>query len=99
MAFAGAQTAGALKTCFVTFDISGEGTVEFGGGSVTNYGSSILVDRDLTSNAMFEMALLPDEGYVVSSATYELFKYNYDKSYTLIVSCVINDSAPFLFLA
>jgi hypothetical protein len=86
MAFAGAQTAGAQKPCVVTFDISGEGTVEFGGGSVTNYGSSIQVDRDLTSNAMFEMALLPDEGYYVSSATYQLFKYNYDNSFTLITS-------------
>ena len=94
MAFAGAQTARAQgpepKPCNVTFDISGEGTVKFGGETVTN-DETILVDRDLTSIAMFEMALLPDEGYVVSSATYQLFKYYYNKTFTLITSGVLSN--------
>ena len=72
IAFAGAQTAGAQepepeqKPCKITFDISGEGTVEFRGETVTN-GQTI----DFHIPSVNALTLTPKTGYYVSSVTYD----------------------------
>ena len=68
MAFAGAQTAGAQvpepKPCKITFDISGGGTVEFRGETVTNSQT-----KDCTIPSDDVLTITPKTGYVVSSVT------------------------------
>ena len=66
MAFAGAQTAWAQTLCNVTFDISGKGTVVFGGKTVTN-GKTIVCPIPSVS----ALTITPETGYVVSSVTYD----------------------------
>ena len=74
MAFAGAQTAGAQEEeaqeeqtlCNVRFDISGKGTVVFGGKTVTN-GKTIVCS--ITFGHV--LTITPETGYVVSSVTYD----------------------------
>ena len=72
MAFAGAQTARAQepepeqKPCKITFDISGEGTVVFGGETVTNGQTQVCI---LPYGSV--LTLTPKTGYYVSSVTYD----------------------------
>ena len=71
MAFAGAQTARAQvpepKPCFVTFYITGSGTVVVGEETITN-GQTLTAAVEIAEQ--FYMTLTPASGNVVSSATY-----------------------------